>query len=366
MAQTISDLEKERAKLLEAIEAQASQISSKRGGGNEARPHTLNDWLNAAEHVMPASQPQRPQKPIQTRPSTNSERSSSHNNQAAASNKAKASVFGVIIMLSLLLTIIGVLYIGYTSVQKELQQLENTHNNTLEDLAILQDELTNLKKTFEEGGDSEAFSALVTRLDRYEQELAGLKHLQATGTQTSRMGATNPEALRQVTQNFERQLENRMQRLISQLQTAGVSLAAGTATPSTESEMAVTEPTVAEPTPPVVPRVEQKLVTLVAPKSTEVSATDDVSWLKAQGPDNYTLQLASMADRAALEKIIRDKKIVDAKIIPQKRDGQLSYVLIVDSYAQRTAANQASVSIKESTGISPWIRRVRDLTSRVD
>ncbi|MBD3755047.1 MAG: hypothetical protein IE937_05310, partial [Gammaproteobacteria bacterium] len=51
MAQTIADLEKERAELLKAIESQAQQISSTRA--DDAQGHSLSDWLNAAEEIMP-------------------------------------------------------------------------------------------------------------------------------------------------------------------------------------------------------------------------------------------------------------------------------------------------------------------------
>jgi len=60
MAQTISELEKERAELLKAIESQAQQMSSSRPlGEKDQKEHTLNDWLLAAEEVMPST-PKRP------------------------------------------------------------------------------------------------------------------------------------------------------------------------------------------------------------------------------------------------------------------------------------------------------------------
>lgn len=365
MAQTISELEKERAKLLEAIEAQASQISTKRtpsssASSNEARPHTLNDWLNAAEQVMPVSQ----------NASSSSSRDSTRQQSRPASNKPpmntpnnKVSFFGVIIMLSLLLTVIGVVYIAYTTIQKDLQQMSNLHNETLETMAQLQDDMIGLRETVEQGGNSDAFAEVTARLDQYEQELSGLKHLQAN--MQNQRARINPNALNDVTQTLERQMESRLQGLVDQLKQSGVALDSlkTNETEVAQTDMSVNEPTVAQPKEPTVPRVEEKLVRLVEAKP---ASNDGVSWLKQQTPEHYVLQLASMQERAGIEKIIADKNIKNAQIIPQVRDGKQSYVLVIGSFSQRTEANQASIDIKAETNISPWIRRVRDLSSRID
>lgn len=365
MAQTISELEQERAKLLEAIEAQASQISTKRSpssgsSSNEARPHTLNDWLNAAEQVMPVSQ----------NASSSHSRDASRQQSRPASNKPpmntpnnKVSFFGVIIMLSLLLTVIGVVYIAYTTVQKDLQQMSNLHNETLETMVQLQEDMIALRDTVEQGGNSDAFETVMARLDQYEQELSGLKNLQAN--MQNQRPRLNPNALNDVTQTLERQMESRLQGLVDQLKRSGVALETSTSNGSqtTHNDMSVNEPTVAEPKAPSVPRAEERLVRLVESKST---SSNGVNWLKQQTPEHYVLQLASMQERAGIEKVIADKNIRNAQIIPQVRDGKQSFVLVVGSYSQRTEANQASIQIKDDTNISPWIRRVRDLSGRVE
>lgn len=359
MAQTISELEKERAKLLEAIEAQAGQISTKRksSSSNEARPHTLNDWLNAAEQVMPVSQnsssPSRDNRQQQSRPANKPPMNTPAN---------KVSFFGVIIMLSLLLTVMGLVYIAYTTIQKDLQQITHLHNETLDSFSQMQEELVALRETVEQGGNSDQFSDVLSRLDQYEQELAGLNHLQTN--QLNQHGRINPNALNDVSRTLERQMDSRLQGLMAQLKNAGVPLSStNSRSPDAGSSNDVTldEPYVAQPIAPTAPKVEQ--VRLVDTKSNQNA---DVSWLKNQAAENYTLQLASMQERAGIEKIMADKKIKDAKIIPQMRDGKQSYVLVVGSYSQRTQANQASIGIKEETNISPWIRRVRDLTARVE
>ncbi|MFA6698841.1 MAG: SPOR domain-containing protein [Thiomicrospira sp.] len=365
MAQTISELEKERAKLLEAIEAQASQISTHRSNGaNEARPHRLNDWLNAAEQVLPEGN-----KPMAASPVNKKATREPTRPVSASQARTKASFFGVIIMLSLLLTILGVIYIAYTSIQKDLRQVLAAHNQTLEDLSALQADLQALAKTVEEGGDSEAFSAINTRLTQFEQELSGIKQLQST---PSSAGGVSANALQAISQKMERQMDARVQSLLQQIQRAGINVNTPTQTVAPVDSVAaveLVEMEVAEPVAPAAPRVEQKVVRLVQPaaqtSATNKNVSPDVAWLNAQNEQSYTLQLASMTDAAALEKLKRDKNLLDAKIVPQYRDGKVNYVLVRGSYAERTQANQASLSVKETTGISPWIRRVKDLNTHL-
>lgn len=51
MSLTISELEEQRAKILEEIESKAGKLTSQNTNKNESP--SLNDWLNAAEEVMP-------------------------------------------------------------------------------------------------------------------------------------------------------------------------------------------------------------------------------------------------------------------------------------------------------------------------
>ncbi len=132
MAQTISELEKERAELLKAIESQAQQMSSSRQSRDtHTSEHTLNDWLNAAEEVMPST-PKRP---------------TSSNNTQAPKSKNKASFFGVVIMLSLLLTILGVVYIAYTSIHNELQKVLAVKEDSMREVTLLKESVAELQKS---------------------------------------------------------------------------------------------------------------------------------------------------------------------------------------------------------------------------
>lgn len=360
MAQTISELEKERAKLLEAIENQASQISVKRGSStNEARPHNLNDWLNAAEQVMPTHERTRASSASSTRAKNPKAK------PPVNASRNKASFFGVIIMLSLLLTIIGLVYIAFTTVQKDMHQLATIHNETLDKLDNLEQELASLKKTVDEGGNSEAFDELNARLDDFGEQVDGLKHLQAQ-TSNKAQNTIDVSALDNVSRKLERQLNSRLEGLVNQLQNVGVRLdqdlqpAPEMASSNEPLQPAAKIAQPKAPTEPSVPKIEQKVVKLV-----EVKQTSDMDWLKQQKPEVFTLQLASLPDIKSLQKMAADKNIQGAKIIPQVVDGKTNYVLIVGSHAQRIQANQASIEIKNSTGISPWIRQMRDISARL-
>jgi Uncharacterized protein conserved in bacteria len=80
---------------------------------------------------------------------------------------------------------------------------------------------------------------------------------------------------------------------------------------------------------------------------------------------NFTLQLASMGDRASIQKVVENKGLQGTKIIPQERNGEQNYVLLTGSYATRQQAENAASTYKSKFGISPWIRKIKDLSSRV-
>jgi DamX protein len=311
MAQTISELEKERAKLLEAIEAQANQLSKQRGQStNEARPHTLNDWLNAAEQVVPAKKEPKlsydedysaltkPRNTAQSsRPSFNPQdfaepevslsqegrlsaqdpnKKKTANNPQQAKHAQKASFFGVVIMLSLLLTMLGVVYVAYNAIQNDIKQVMAIHTETLEGMTELQVEVLAIKEQLEKGGDSLVFDQLIDRIEQQQLQLNDLNQAVAENAQQVSTGA-----LRDLQQNLERQMETRLQGMLTQLALSA-------------PEQPQVEPSVTVDPEPIVPRIEQKVVRLVETKS---PVDPDVTWLKQQPAENFILQLASMPDR---------------------------------------------------------------------
>lgn len=264
-------------------------------------------------------------------------------------------------MLSLLLTVLGLIYVAYSAVQRDMQQLAAIHFETIETMTALEQQLFELREQVEKGGEPELFDQFIDRIESLQQQLNGLAQMQQTQSQTvENLTSQNIDSL---AMNLEKQIEARLQGLLTQLATTPQE----SITPTRPATGAIIEmdlePTIVEPTPPVQPRVEQRVVRLVEPRKPQDA---DVNWLLQQPAEAFVLQLASMPDRSGIEKVIRDKRVQGGRIIPQLRDGRQSYILVVGAYQGRAEANQKAIELKDSTGISPWIRRIRDLSSRVE
>lgn len=188
MSLTISELESERAKILEEIESKAQSISS--GKSSAGENHSLKDWLKAAEEVMPASEPVKEEQNM-----NNSETRSNYTAQVMKPSKNKASFFGVIIMLSLLLTLLGVLYIAYTSVHKELQNVLESNQLNTDNMNQLQIDMEALQKSISSGGKAELFISLEDKVFALEAQVivlqAALKNPLATSNTIDSATAVN-------------------------------------------------------------------------------------------------------------------------------------------------------------------------------
>ncbi|MDG6778055.1 SPOR domain-containing protein [Thiomicrorhabdus sp. zzn3] len=414
MAQTISDLEKERAELLKAIEAQAQQMSANRNG--EEKEHSLKDWLNAAEEVMPT--------PQKTKTTSSAPQSGDKNNKP---NANKTSFFGVVILLTLLFTILGVLYIAYTTINKELQQVAEVRESSKQEMLKLQQSMDELQKNLASGGQPEAFTQLEQRVLDLEGQLSAIQEqqkrllarleqspIQASGQVAAEsavkaaenMPATEvhsasvassadqvvtesilDEKLKAYTSQLEKRIDEKLEKILQYL-THGKAdealksevLLNGDSDGETVKGMQQPEAEVATPAEPEVveveaPRVEQPLVKLVEevkkpiePEVTvepHVALSADAKWLLDQPAQHYILQLASMADQQALMNMVKRKGLADTKIVMQKRGDDQRYVLLTGSYASRKEADQKAKQIKDEFGISPWIRKAKDLTPKL-
>ncbi|BBP43570.1 SPOR domain-containing protein [Thiosulfativibrio zosterae] len=400
MAQTISELEKERAELLQAIESQAQQFSSQRSTNADAPvEHTLKDWLNAAEEVMPTSPVRNTAAPRNANAAASAAKST---NKPATS---KASFFGVIIMLSLLLTILGVLYIAYTSIHNELQKVMATNKNMNEAFTEMQAQVAELKNTVITGGKTESFDALKEKVAALETELNQLKAQQAeliknppamplaaqavpVEQASEVLVAANAgnlvtnEVLDAKLKVYTEQIDSKLELIMQFLKIA--SPAENDASQSVLSPKAkeassekTFEPlTINEPQAPSIKTLDQPLVKLVKtvklpekpqePSDPLKNYSPEVNWLMNEPAFNFTLQLASLADYASAQKMKDEKGLADAKIIPQTRNDVTSYVLLVGSFNERQAADKAANSLKANHNISPWVRKIKDLTVRVE
>lgn len=380
MAQTISELEKERAELLKVIESKAQTMSSSRPYAPEGNSeHTLNDWLNAAEEVMP------------TRSSRT--QSSQPSSTSIGSKPNKASFFGVVIMLSLFLTILGVVFIAYTNISSDLEKVLAMHKENLQDVAELKDAFADLQASNAASGQGELFVQLQQRVKNLEAELQTLKAQQtiAASTQPATQAASAPLALEQLPTNvvttevLEQKLHEYTQGIDQKLETilaylnnekqSPVQLKSEQPAKAKSAEVKLNDPVINQPTAPKVKPVDQPVVTLVKrtttpkvaePKAPLESYTADVKWLIEEPAFNYTLQLASMSERGSVEKMIEQKNLQGAKIIPLERKGEPYYVLLTGSYESRSEADKAAQSYKMNFGISPWIRKIKDLSSKLN
>ncbi|MDG6772922.1 SPOR domain-containing protein [Thiomicrorhabdus sp. ZW0627] len=428
MAQTISELEKERAELLKAIESQAQNISSQRSSDiNNESGHSLHDWLNAAEEVMPS-----------TKSSSNSTKatSSSHSTKTKPTPN-KTSFFGIIILLTLLLTILGVLYIAYTTINKELQSVIEIKEKGQAETQQLQKSMDELQQKLVTGGKPEMFTALEQRVVDLEKQLDDIQQQQqaliarleampsssvaasaksgvaseegseqveltrpATETDQSKVMQTMvsedgdkvvtesilEEKLKTYTSKLEERIDQKLEVILQHLTKGDDKIDLSDQVLLKPDEVKAPEAEVVpdekieqpnEPETPSldVPRIEQPIVKLVdeiaEPKPAEIDTksleahSSDEKWLLEQPAQHYTLQLASMVEKETLEGMVRQKGLMDTRIVLQKRGDNQRYVLVTGSYAKKSDADKLAKEIKSEFGISPWVRKVKDLTSKL-
>lgn len=400
MSLTISELESERAKILDEIESKAKTISQTNSSipSSSNGPHTLNDWLNAAEEIMPET----------NKPKSNYSNKASKSLHSNRVNN-KASFFGVVIMLSLFLTILGVLYIAYTSIHKELQTVMAVKDENIEQMKQLQADMQSLQQAFAAGGKSELFSQLERKVTDLETQVTALQAQIASGVNPAIMPAENdtnavqsaPQSavgsdkvvteamLDQKLQQIESKIDLKLEAILQHLtQSSGLSIKSDNLpiqdktnkkelvekniSNDITSELAIETPVVADIQPPVIEAPLLKLVSEVkqplAPKAPDepiANATADVKWILEQPKQHYILQLASMPEVSSLNKIVDSKDLKETKILPQTRGDITNYVLVTGSFMSRDEANKLAKKIKTQTGVSPWVRKVKDLTERL-
>ncbi|MDX1352554.1 MAG: SPOR domain-containing protein [Thiomicrorhabdus sp.] len=398
MSLTISELEEQRAKILEEIESKAGKISSS-NPSSEGTP-SLNDWLNAAEKVMP----EKPQNAHQQ-----ATHKTSYSNKLLSNSKAnnKTSFFGVVIMLTLFLTILGVLYIAYSSIHKELQNVLVIKDENVEQMKMLQADMKSLQQAVTSGGKTELFNELELKVIALQTEVNELKGIiakqsitgETNNQQNSNLAEVSPDVsspvlklikdassdkvvteavldqkLKSYTQQLENKIDRKLEKILQHLTSgkASENLPGLVTSPDdatqTEQETATVEtvktPTVEEPVLKVVNDIVKPQAPQ-APAAPIVSASSDVTWLLAQPKAHYTLQLASMPSEEAVRKIIESKQLKETKVIPQTRNKATNYILVTGSFATRNEADALAKKIKSQFGISAWIRQVKDLTGRV-
>ncbi|MBO1926332.1 SEL1-like repeat protein [Thiomicrorhabdus sp. 6S2-11] len=84
----------------------------------------------------------------------------------------------------------------------------------------------------------------------------------------------------------------------------------------------------------------------------------DISWLNSQPDSHFTMQLASSESEVKLRAMVVKNAISGAKVIPQKRDGRLYYVVLLESKEDRKELKKLAEKVKQKWSVSPWIRQI--------
>lgn len=391
MSLTISELESERAKILEEIENKAQKLS---GDTKKPEQASLKSWLNAAEEVMPATKPEKTMK---------TKAKSSYQSQVFKPPRNKVPFFGVFIVLTLLLTLLGVIYIAYSSLHKEFQNVLQAYEKSTVQMKATQEEITALQKSIATGGKVELFVSLEDKVFALEAQVLALKNQIETQTTTPNNTVSNnidaqpssttvvastknsPEkedklvtesvldkSLKRYTESLEKRIDQKLEAILSYLaenkQAEGevFSINKKVSTPTTPKVPAVKVPVIQQPLVQLVKPIEKPS----APKLAETPSpikhySTDVKWLMNEPKMHYTLQLASMPEVHSLQQIINKHQLKEVRTLPQTRNGVTNYVLITGSFSDRALANELAKKIKSESGISPWVRKIKDLASRI-
>ncbi len=353
MAQTVKQLEKERAELLKAIGSQAQQNSSVDNSG-----HSLSDWLNAAEDVMPSNQsPKRRGKP------RNAPKTIKITKQSTTKTKS-SSIFTIIIVISLLLTIIGIIYISYISTNNEIRQVKQTQETSSSDIEELKSTVVEIEPKIKD-------------LEKGIKQLKNNSPIAATGINNEELMNSKPvtTSLKGVEKQIH-QLDYKLEQILLALVNRNPTI---TKTPvnlkKSTVKVKITEPTIIEPIAPKIKPIKQPVVRLLkristpkkvtAPKAPIADYTLDIKWLMDQPAFNYTLQLANMSGKAAAQKFINNKSLSGSHVVGVQKAGKTNYIILTGSYPTKKAANQARREYKANFGISAWVRKIKDISSKV-
>ncbi len=404
-----SDFERERQRILAEIESRA------RSKGGEL---TLQDWLKAAEEVMPdasgtgrtstpdddgvvldlrhagqsrgdARRETRRKNPQSSRPDsvqpTDSSQDSSISGDTATMNGSSGGdrrtlIYASLIGVTLMALTLGAGGLAWLDLKRQVEAVAAVNTQLKQQLSELKLKVETLEKQVATGGDSARFDALVERVARLEQEglPAGSGSLPSpSGDQVREQvqaelsnanvitEAVLDAKLAQLSQRIEQAIDRRFTAILTQiksLRALEVKQAAGSTSVQTASATSEAAPDTAENEGAAVPEPEAPKVPEVRPASAAPgSLTASEQWLRAQPGGAWLLQLASVLDRDSLVKLRQRKKLEDARIVRQQRSGRTFYVLVQGIYPDRESAQTAAAEIRQRTGINPWVRRVRAL-----
>lgn len=335
MSKSISQLaEQERAKLLEAIEAQANRISSKRDP--DQTDISLSDWLSAAEKVIPnPKEPTNPaakayqanakddqlfanksepswdelfeQEPRLTTRQDAPARNLNHKTPSASPTSGKirrtskpnpaktGPYFGVVVMLSLLLAMTGILYLAYMLVTEEFKRLETLVLDQEAQISQLETLVIDTQMLLEQHEDAPIVVSLMQRVTELE---AAQTAVNRNSNSASQVLPEQIEALAAAQRNLEQQLEQAItrqaqnpstdiisqleQQILQRLQQSSESLnlrPLPITEPERVNESSSSQPTITPPTAPSAPTEPSITSPVIQP---DVAVVEDLADASAQ------------------------------------------------------------------------------------
>ena len=405
MPTTISELEAQRAKILKEIESKTGHVNNSK---QDSTP-SLNDWLNAAEEVMPESQ-----KKPQTQLNNNDESYSSKILKTSHSNTSSSPFFSIVILLTLFLTLVGVIYIVYNTLNKDINGISSYKEQSTVQINELQEGLSSIQKSMATGGKTELFEQMEIEVAELKKQVASLQEqvvnleqrllekgsstksnasdqslstaTQKQHTEKNNLNAEDKNNKNQVVteaildkklklyyQQLENKIDQKLETLIKlipadKLEASENSNPAPQASSENENIEVPTAETVVTPTvntPKLTPVASVSAPSVPAlPVQPEVTMTEDEKWLVDQPKKNYILQLASMPSEAQIKRVL-DRNKLDAKVVSQTRNGITNYILVSKAFPNKASAQELADVIKNEKGISAWVRQVEDIARRI-
>jgi septal ring-binding cell division protein DamX len=328
--------DEERNRLLEAIEQQAKSLSMARGNDQ----HRLSDWLNAAEEVMPEIK-----KPT-VKPMSMTQAS---NNKPSAIN----SVVGYLVMGALTLSLATGGTFAYMQVQEQIGLLQKENKE-------LSTQFSDLEKQLAE---------------QVEKKAANTTDAQKTTTHEVTTNQESTSALQQEmlaqklneqTQQLQALLDSRVKQMLELMEaqktdiTKPITTAASTISPSNLQQP--TTPSVQQPQAPTI--VEMSTASNTVTTDNQGNFTDPhQAWLSGLANDSLVLQLGSNIKaeglNAMIGKIRHNPEM--GHVIAVKANGSTRYILVYGAFTSREEAKQASDTLRNDLGVSPWVRRAADV-----
>ncbi|WP_319379649.1 SPOR domain-containing protein [Thiomicrorhabdus sp.] len=346
MSFTISDLEKEREKILKEIESKAQQISQPLGEipARNKEPK-LGDWLKAADQVLPDKEPQ---------VSDSSGPAMAENNDRSLQLRRKNVAYGIAVLSgTIVFTLAASLFFSHQDLQSQLSDL---HQETQKQATLIQSLEEKLSEYENQQNKEQDKASLLPRMDALQAQVADLQSQFDNKLAEGKAESENSTlALLENLVNQKWQLFNQQLTGQTRLAASGEKKSSGTVSLNKQDtpDLAVKQPVApAAPTSPQAPKIAQNPAQ---------------NWLLKQKGKDYILQLASSSNKADLERIVERKKMDKIEILPQNsKQGGLRYILVSrQAFTDKSQASEASQLIKKNFGISAWIRQFEDLSKRL-